>query len=576
MKTFLVILGVAAGFFLSGCNKGKDVAGSTETGNTSALVSGHLYNIANGHPAKGAKVRFVRAGYDPYHQTLSKAFSVTDSTVTDSNGVYRTNNLDSGTYNVFGVGADSTLSLIDSVHITGDTQALASDTLKTSASLIGHIKLQPGDEPDKIIAIAMGSNAFSLISTAAQFSFANLAEGHYAVKFFSTLDNYSNYDTTFTIVAGTNVSMPDSIVMPLKIPIPTGFIIKYDTLKQIVTLSWNRMNPAKVKGYNVYRQHIGSTDSLLTPVGITDTSYMDSAGSQNETYIYRIGSISLSNETGLKTTGDSIAIESAYYVSNTLFTAGGKINAINIDKHGIYVVVRFITANSNPAKIERYSSVGTFLNSWDIPAGIEHSYTFNNVVIDDSNFIYAINSANQVIKFDDTGAVLSQFQFPGTARGLSIFNDTLYVGDFVSHKIFVYSTRGDFLFNWGGQGFQDGKFENIALIKCDSTGAVYVGDSFDYGRVQVFERNGTFRSSFDFRQFAIMRGGVDLAGIQLDIRSNLILVTGQGDDLYGFNTDGQFIFRDSGLTGLRQAFFSNDGNIAAATWDGPVLILSRK
>lgn len=562
-----------AAIFLTCSDKGKDVVGGGSETDNPALVSGHLYK--DGGPAVGARVFFVKVNYNPRSGALEKAHAISDTVTTDSSGLYGTDDLDSGTYNVFGVGTDGNLSLLDSVTVSGDSQVVPPDTLKAPASLAGYIKLQPGDEPDKIFAIAMGSNTFSLISTAARFNFTNLAEGQYSVKFFSTLDNYSNYDTTFTITAGENRDLgTDSIVMPLKIPIPTGFTLQYDTLRQIVTLSWNRMNPLKVAGYKVYRQHIGSVDSLLTQLAISDTFYIDSTGIQNETYAYRVGSVNLTNQEGLKTAGDRITIENAYYIADTLFTAGGKINAINVDKHGVYVVVRFITASSDPAKIERYSSDGTFLNSWDIPNGIEHSYTFNNIVIDDSNFIYAINSINQIIKFDDTGAVLSQFQFPGTARGMSILSDTLYIGDFVSHNISAYSTRGDSLFSWGSQGFQNGTFENIVSIICDSSGSIYIEDASDYGRVQVFNRTGVFVRSFSFERFAEANGYTDLIGTQLDNKDSLILVT--GTNVYGFSIEGTYIFKYLGLSSPRRAFFDAARNIKVALWNGEVVSLGRK
>jgi len=389
---------------LSGCNKpnGPVAGDGAHAGN--ALVSGKLYKATG--PAAGAKVYFVKVNYNPHTGALGKALAITDTATTDSTGKYGTNDLDTGTYNVFGVGTDGNLSLEDSIPITGDTQALQPDTLKIPASLSGFIKLQPGAEPDKIIAIAMGSNTFSLIDTVAHFNFANLAEGRYAVKFFSTLDDYSNYDTTFTIVAGTNVSLPDSIVIPLKIPIPTGFTIKYDTLRQIVTLSWNRMNPAKVKGYNMYRQHVDSAEVKVNAQPLLDTFYVDSTGIQDQTYIYSVASVDLGNKEGFRTAGDSVKIIPLYsFVKGwgTLNCSNGTFcdpRGMELDGNGnLYIIdVGFDS-------VLKFDTLGNFLMGFG-GFGVD-SGKFNDpsdVISDKENNIYIADKENaRIQKFSATG-----------------------------------------------------------------------------------------------------------------------------------------------------------------------------
>src|SRR3989339_812717 len=73
-------------------------------------------------------------------------------------------------------------------------------------------------------------------------------------------------------------------------------------MTQRVTLLWNKMNPAKVSAYNVYREHAGNGDSLLTPVATTDTFYVDSNAIQDETYIYRVASVNAGDANGVKYT----------------------------------------------------------------------------------------------------------------------------------------------------------------------------------------------------------------------------------------------------------------------------------
>jgi hypothetical protein len=568
--TSIAVVSIMAFLFLD-CSDDKVAGGGSETDN-SALVSGYIYGI-NGAPVQDAKVRFVPVNHNP--SAGHKALAATDSAITDSTGWYGLNTLQPGSYNLLAANTNSSqLAYDDSVAITGDTNKLGTETLQLPGSIRGIVKLLPGDNATTVSMFAFGTFNMTGAELDGSFSFSNLAAGTYRVRISSYLDKYLPLDTLLTVQAGVDFPLVDTIALPLAIPVPKNVKLAYDTLKQIVTLTWDRADTAVVKGYNVYRQHLGSADSLLTHVSIKDTIYFDSTGVQDESYIYRVVSVNLSDELGVKTAGNSITIENAYYVSDTLFTAGGKINAITIDKHGVYVLVRFITANSDPAKIERYSSDGTFLNSWDIPNGIEHSNIFNNIVIDDSNFIYTINNTNQIIKFDDTGAVLNQFQFPGTAIGMGILNDTLYIGDFVGHKIFAYSTRGDSLFSWGGQGFQNGTFDKIVSIICDSSGSIYIEDASDYGRVQVFSRTGVFVRSFSFERFAVANGYTDLIGTQLDNKDSLILVT--GSNVYGFSIEGTYIFKYFGLSSPRRALFDAARNIKVALWTGEVVSLGRK
>jgi hypothetical protein len=201
---------------------------------------------------------------------------------------------------------------------------------------------------------------------------------------------------------------------------------------------------------------------------------------------------------GTRSGAVSVTIINGFRVSDTILTARGNINAIDIDSKGNYVVVSFIQPYAAPARVERYDSLGNSLNYWDIPSGIEASYTYNNIVVDDSDFIYVVNVLNEVIKFDSAGNTVGQFQVAGTVRGFAIYGDTLYFGNNTRHAIMAYTRRGDSLFSWGSQGSGDGQFQNIVSIACDSVGRVYVEDILTEGRMQVFDKAGSFINSYNF------------------------------------------------------------------------------
>jgi len=366
MRNLTILLLLTVLFLVClGCSKPTDVeqAGNgTQTGN--ALVSGHLYKANS--PAIGAKVYFVKVNYDPYSRTLSKAFAISDTVTTDSTGKYGTNDLDTGTYNVLGAGTDGNLSLLDSVHVAGDSQVVPPDTLKQPGSLAGFIKMQGTDDPRTVFVIPLGTNGFVNTGISGSFSLSNMAEGQYSVRFLSILDRYLPLDTTFTITAGVPLTLPDSIRLPLKIPTPTGFKISYDTLKQIVTLSWNKINTARVKGYNMYRQRIDTAAEVkLNSLPIVGTSYLDSTGIQDQTYIYSVVAVDFENKEGIRTPGDTVKIIGAFNLLKTLGMMGSAPGQL----YGpLGMVLRndtiFVVENGNK-RVQLIDTVGNSLKTFD-------------------------------------------------------------------------------------------------------------------------------------------------------------------------------------------------------------------
>ena len=59
-----------------------------------------------------------------------------------------------------------------------------------------------------------------------------------------------------------------------------------------------------------------------------------------------------------------------------------------------------------------------------------------------------------------------------------------------SHKVLVFSTKGELLRSWGGEGDDDGQFRYPATIDIDAAGSVYVVDVLN-ARVQKFDPAGT-------------------------------------------------------------------------------------
>jgi len=393
-------------FLLSFCTtKPTQTSGGSETGNV-ALVSGELYKATG--PAIGAEVYFVKVNYNPHTGTLAKAHAIMDTVTTDSAGRYGTNILDTGTYNVFGVGTDGNLSLLDSIHITGDTQALPPDTLKAPSSIAGTLKMYFTDSPGSVFIIMFGTGTVVLPQLTGGFSLANLAEGSYSVRFLSTLDRYLPLDTTLRITAGTPLTLPDSIVLPLKIPTPAGFKAAYDTLKQIVTLTWGKGDSARVKGYNVYRQHVDSAEVKVNALPLLSPLYIDSTGGQDQIYIYSVVAVDFENKEGIRTAGDTVKIVPLYsfvrgwgsircadsqFCTPSSMTMDSKGNLF-VTNRGLNNVVKYDTAGHLLLKIGSLGvDSGKFQEPWDVE-------------IDRNGQIFIADYGNgRIQRFDSTGKV---------------------------------------------------------------------------------------------------------------------------------------------------------------------------
>ncbi|OGS36558.1 MAG: hypothetical protein A2293_10655 [Elusimicrobia bacterium RIFOXYB2_FULL_49_7] len=425
---------VLAGLFLLfSCSDNSPTTAGSGSETQNAMVSGHLYN-SDGTPANHAKVRFITVDHNPYG--AAKRFATTDSVYTDSTGWYGTNNLSANTYNVFAEGADDSLSFQDSVVFDGDTTKVPADTLAMPGSLRGFIKLQPGDDVEKVIVIIMGSNKFNFVGSAADFALDSLAAGIYHVKFFSTLDNYDNLDTFFTITAGADINLgADSIVMPLKIPIPTNFLLSYDTLKQIVSLSWDRMDPAKVAGYKVYRQRVGGADSVLTSVAIADTFYADSTGVQDERYEYKVVAVSPNDMEGTKSAGLNLKVVSGYQVIDTL------PKGLLAEKGGIVFVAQIATvATGSKVTVQSYDSQFQVQSSIQLDSVLDQPQGFD---MDSAGNLYVID-LHGIYKFSPTGILLDTIDiWSNNENKTLVVYDTLVL--LASGVIREYSLGGDSL-----------------------------------------------------------------------------------------------------------------------------------
>ncbi len=171
-------------------------------------------------------------------------------------------------------------------------------------------------------------------------------------------------------------------------------------------------------------------------------------------------------------------------------------NGICIDDAGrIYVVDR----RNN--RILLFNSVGKFLREVveENMSGC-HLNEPRGISLDPQGNIVVCNSGNRSVQlFSLEGELLLTFY--GCANGLEFPFDCLYhdgkiyISDFTSHSIKVFSKNGNFLFEFGRQGSGDGEFQKPTGLAKDKARNLLICDEFNH-RVQVFTGDGTFITKF--------------------------------------------------------------------------------
>jgi hypothetical protein len=527
-----IILSVVSILFL---NCTKIVAGGTEVGNPA--VVGVLYQADGKIPAKGAKVYLVPTDHNP-RQGLAKALAAApESTVTNDSGVYKMDSVPAGTYNVLAAGSGN-LAYQDSITVKTDTQTqVPPDTLNAPGGLRGLIRLQPGDDARTVFLLFMGTNTWGTPDdSTGTFRITNMAEGTYRVRILTTLDAYVPKDTVLSVTAGKVDSLTHDIVLQYTgIPVVGGLKIRYDTLKQIVTLTWNKPTTGrKVAGYNIYRKY---QDSSLVKIksDVKDTVFRDSSGLQDITYEYRIAAVDTQGTEGVKNVGFTVKILPAYgfarrftYPDSTAITpydiekdkygnifvldkyTGLKTKAVKFDSNYVQDTAwggkiydgepdltvdslnRILIINPTKSQIDIYSSGGAFLDS------IRNAGVFSNGintggkmdVANGSIFVLGVN--NEMKIFNYSGVVIDSLSLPyyGYFRISSAGSIFMAFG----HEI-LQITNGNIVNRWGQQGSRIGEFQFARQLCMDSNQHLFVVDERNI-RIQAFDLSGAFYLRF--------------------------------------------------------------------------------
>ncbi len=124
--------------------------------------------------------------------------------------------------------------------------------------------------------------------------------------------------------------------------------------------------------------------------------------------------------------------------------------------------------------------------------------------------------------------------------------ERLYVVDEGKDQVFIYTTDGEYIGEWGTHGSGDAELDGACGIAFDSADNAYVVDQYNH-RVQVFSTEGEYRSQWG--EFGDGKGQFNMPwGVAVDSRDHVYVADWRNDRIQKFTQDGRFLssFGESG------------------------------
>ena len=242
---------------------------------------------------------------------------------------------------------------------------------------------------------------------------------------------------------------------------------------------------------------------------------------------------------------------------------------IAVDANGNVLV-----ADTNNARIEKFSSAGGYLSSMGIKGiGFGQLGAPNGIAIDRAGNIYVADASKHVVeKMAADGTVISEWKGPSPGfygpRRIAIGGDgSIYVVDQGRTRIVKFNPDGQVLTTWGSKGNGNGQFDDPTSVAVDSnTNKVYVADPINR-RIQVFDSDGKFLSQWSVPQWGRTHGFEDLA---IDSKRNRLYASSANMDVVlTFDLNGNRIGSLTAKSGDRL-----DGPSALALANGKLYVLN--
>lgn len=534
-------------------------------GNTSTVgnpLSGVLFE-QNGGRAKNARVLVVPSNYDP--RMGPSQGMVIDSTMTNETGGFHFDSLPADTYNILGSGS-SGLSFRDSIAVAESAATIyTNDTLHPAGSIRGVIRLRPGDDSRSVFIIVLGTMTLGAPDDSiGNFSLGSMAGGVYRVRLLSTLGTYRPMDTLIAIQAGKDLALSDTIWLQYTgIPVPQGFQADYDSMLQVVTLTWNRPVAGRaIKGYNIFRKHRDS-GQIMIKSEIPDTVFLDSTGIQGMTYEYRVAAVDTQGTEGVKSTGVSVTFSSSLVkITGTIVkgegTAPGQFFGVargDIDRNGNIFI--FDRGNNRLQKLDsagnHISTITGFLEPQGFAFGPENT------------FFVADRAVSKIYKYDSNSIALKNWSSQNKPWSLLFLSDTLYV--LTDNGLEMFDTSGQKL---GQKDFTLDFSYDGGDLAVDSGGNIYVSDG---ANVYRFDKAGDSLHAL----YHIQNNGYNQNPRIYCISNRFIMISTMGaaspfnSSHYLIDISGSLIGRWYSIEYISDIMINNDACLTALSTDGKIL-----
>ncbi|MFN7249982.1 MAG: 6-bladed beta-propeller [Anaerobacillus sp.] len=203
--------------------------------------------------------------------------------------------------------------------------------------------------------------------------------------------------------------------------------------------------------------------------------------------------------------------------------------------------------DNGDSQIKVYDAKGTYMYSIGSPGTEEGELLAPAGIAYHNGFVYVTEpTLGSIQAFEMNGTyshtlVKESKENRYSPVGIKVTKDnTIMFTDVAGHRIIEINDKGEELFSFGRPGSGEGEFSYPHDLVLDSQERIYVADS-NNGRIQVFERNGTYLFQIDGSlnenmNFALPRG------IAIDSFNRLIVVDTLANQIRFFELNGEPMF----------------------------------
>ena len=184
-------------------------------------------------------------------------------------------------------------------------------------------------------------------------------------------------------------------------------------------------------------------------------------------------------------------------------------------------------------KIRTFGSRGNSPDQMKYAAGIATDDT-DNIYVSSDHKLQKFTSSGGLIKcIGREGSKEGEFNVP---RGVTLYDNQVYVCDTNNHRIQVFDLDLNFVRSIGSRGKGRGEFDEPHDVTFDTAGNMYVAE-WGNGRVQVMDTSGQFIRSFGQEGEGKLRGPSGLHIVDKYVYVSDI----SGDCIVVYETSGQFV-----------------------------------